>query len=72
MTKILHTFFTLTDRKTVTVYLFQCVNLNVLWCHEEDCGHRACIHLGYRYSEDEHPGKHTGQRVDDSQDRVTQ
>ncbi len=53
------------------MYLSQFVDLNVLWCHEEDGGQRANIHLGYGYSEDRQPGKHIGQEVDHNQDRVT-
>lgn len=56
----------------MSVHLLQCVNLNVLWCHEEDFGHRASIHLGYRNGEDRQPGEHAGEAVDHNQDRVTQ
>lgn len=56
----------------MSVHLLQCVNLNVLRCHEEDFGHHASIHLGYRYGEDRQPGEHAGEAVDHNQDRVTQ
>ena len=56
----------------MALYLLQSVDLNVLGCHEEDFGHGASVHLGYRYGEDQQPGEHADQGVDHDQHRVTQ
>lgn len=56
----------------MTLYLFHSVDMDVLWCHEEDSGQCASIHLGYRDGEDQQPGEHTGKGVEYSQNGITQ
>lgn len=53
-------------------YLFQPTHVDILWRHEEDGGQHSGVHLGDRDGEDEEPGEDTGDRVDHSQDGITQ
>lgn len=54
------------------LFLFQRVDPELLWCHEEDGGQHASIDFCYWDGEDQQPGEHTGIAVHQSQDRVTQ
>lgn len=56
----------------MTLYLPGYMDLHILWCHEEDSGQCASVHLRYRDGEDREPGEHTDECMDQSQYRVTQ